>query len=139
MTSPGLRDTVRLAATVTVVNGFASLTGLPFALYASLAVLSKFFAIRAGLRRAESGFDDWFRHITLESGLVCGALLVVAGLTLSGGAVWFWGDRGFGPLQPAETLRWVIPGALCLVLGCQMILTGFFLGVLRLDTRPDAV
>lgn len=40
MTSPGLRDTVRLAATVTVVNGFASLTGLPFALYASLAVLS---------------------------------------------------------------------------------------------------
>ena len=40
MTSPALRDTVRLAATVTVVNGFASLTGLPFALYASLAVLS---------------------------------------------------------------------------------------------------
>ncbi len=40
MTSPALRDTLRLAATVTVVNGFASLTGLPFALYASLAVLS---------------------------------------------------------------------------------------------------
>ena len=40
MTSPALRDTVRLAATVTVVNGFANLTGLPFALYASLAVLS---------------------------------------------------------------------------------------------------
>jgi hypothetical protein len=52
--------------------------------------------------------------------------------------VWFWGDRGFGPLQPAETLRWVIPGALSLVLGCQMILTSFFLGVLRLDTRTDA-
>src|SRR5260221_5971311 len=43
----------------------------------------------------------------------------------------------FGPLQPAETLRWVIPGALCLVLGCQMILTSFFLGVLRLDTRTQ--
>jgi uncharacterized membrane protein YccC len=40
MTSPALRDGLRLAATVTVVNGFASLTGLPFALYASLAVLS---------------------------------------------------------------------------------------------------
>ena len=35
-----LRDTIRLAATVTLVNGFSSLTGLPFALYASLAVLS---------------------------------------------------------------------------------------------------
>jgi hypothetical protein len=40
MSSPGLRDTLRLATTVTVVNGFANLTGLPFALYASLAVLS---------------------------------------------------------------------------------------------------
>ena len=40
MNSSALRDTLRLAATVTVVNGFASLTGLPFALYASLAVLS---------------------------------------------------------------------------------------------------
>lgn len=40
MSRSALRDTVRLAATVTVVNGFASLTGLPFALYASLAVLS---------------------------------------------------------------------------------------------------
>jgi hypothetical protein len=40
MNGAALRDTVRLAATVTVVNGFASLTGVPFALYASLAVLS---------------------------------------------------------------------------------------------------
>lgn len=40
MSLPGLKDTLRLAATVTVVNGFASLTGLPFTTYASLAVLS---------------------------------------------------------------------------------------------------
>lgn len=40
MSSAALRDSLRLAATVVVVNGFASLTGLPFALYASLAVLS---------------------------------------------------------------------------------------------------
>jgi hypothetical protein len=40
MSGPALRDSLRLAATVTVVNGFASLTGLPFAIYASLAVLS---------------------------------------------------------------------------------------------------
>lgn len=40
MSRTGLRDTLRLAATVTMVNGFASLTGLPFTAYASLAVLS---------------------------------------------------------------------------------------------------
>ena len=40
MSSPVLRDTLRLALTVAVVNGFASLTGLAFAVYASMAVLS---------------------------------------------------------------------------------------------------
>jgi uncharacterized membrane protein YccC len=40
MISPALRDTLRLSFTVAVVNGFASLTGLSFAMYASLAVLS---------------------------------------------------------------------------------------------------
>ncbi|HKB56242.1 MAG TPA: glycosyltransferase family 2 protein [Lacunisphaera sp.] len=118
-----------LFAAVAVLIGFQA---------ASFAVLSKFFAIRSGLRRPEAGFDDWFRHVTLESGLVSGGVLVAAGLALSIGAVWIWGGHGFGPLQPAETLRWVIPGALCLVLGCQMILMSFFLGVLRLDTRADA-
>lgn len=117
-----------LFAAVAVLIGFQA---------ASFAVLSKFFAIRAGLRRHEAGFEDWFRYVTLEAGLLTGGGLVAAGLALSLGAVWFWGDQGFGRLQPTETLRWVIPGALCLVLGCQMILTSFFLGVLRLDTRPD--
>ncbi|MEY4297996.1 MAG: hypothetical protein RLZZ423_1175 [Cyanobacteriota bacterium] len=40
MSQGGMRDTLRLAGTVMVVNGFASLTGITFATYASLAVLS---------------------------------------------------------------------------------------------------
>ncbi len=40
MNRQALRDNLRLAATVTLVNGFTSFTGLPFALYASLAVVS---------------------------------------------------------------------------------------------------
>lgn len=103
----------------------------------SFAALSKFFAIRAGLRPPEEKFGTWLREITLESGLTSGAILLLAGFVLWGSAVWVWGERGFGPLQPAQTLRWVIPGALCLTLGCQLILTSFFLGVLRLDTRTD--
>lgn len=119
-----------LFAAVAVLIGFQA---------ASFAVLSKFFAIRAGLRRPQAGFEDWFRHLTLESGLISGAVLVAAGLGLSLWAVSIWGSHRFGPLvQTGETLRRVIPGALCLVLGCQMILSSFFLGVLRLDTRADS-
>ena len=104
----------------------------------SFAGLSKFFAIRAGLRLPEAAFEVWWRKVTLETGLVIGALIALAGLLLWGAAFWSWRESGYGPLQPAETLRWVIPGGLGLALGSQMILTSFFLGVLRLDTRNDS-
>ena len=117
-----------LFAAVAVLVGFQAV---------SFAGLSKFFAIHAGLRRGEAGFASWSRLFTLEAGLIAGGGLLAAGLALSIYAVWFWGGQGFGGLRPSEMLRLVIPGALCLVLGCQMILTSFFLGVLRLDTRQD--
>jgi len=117
-----------LFASLAVVIGFQAV---------SFAVLSKFFAVRAGLRPPEARFEAWLRHATLEAGLFGGLALTVAGLLLWADAVWVWSETGFGPLQPAQTLRWVIPGALCLMLGSQLTLTSLFLGVLRLDTRED--
>jgi glycosyltransferase involved in cell wall biosynthesis len=117
-----------LFAAVGVLVGFQAV---------SFAALSKFFAIRAGLRLAEERFDSWFSRFTLEAGIIAGAILITLGVALWAGALWYWRARGFGPLEPAQTLRWVIPGALCLALGSQMVLTSFFLGVLRLDTRRE--
>lgn len=104
----------------------------------SFAVLGKFFALRAGLRQPEEKFQAGLRILTLETGLLAGAGLLLAGVALWGGALWYWGGHGFGPLNPVQTLRWVIPGALCLMLGGQLVLTSFLLGVLRLDTRADS-
>lgn len=104
----------------------------------SFAALSKYFTIRAGLRPNEAQFESWLGKVTLEAGILVGGLLLLAGVLLWAGALWYWRAQGFGSLQPAQTLRWVIPGTLCLALGCQMILTSFFLGVLRLDTRGDS-
>jgi hypothetical protein len=118
-----------LFSALSVVLGFQAV---------SFAVLGKFFAVRAGLQPPEARFEHWLRYATLEAGLIAGSLLLLAGLGLWASAVWLWGERGFGPLQPANTLRWVIPGALCLMLGCQLVLTTFLLSVLRLDMRGDA-
>ncbi len=104
----------------------------------AFAGLSKFFAIRAGLRLDDSKFTSWWQRVTLEGGIIAGILFATAGLVLWAFAFSLWREQGFGPLQPAQTLRWVIPGALGLALGSQMILTSFFLGVLRLDTRGDS-
>jgi glycosyltransferase involved in cell wall biosynthesis len=103
----------------------------------SFAALSKYFAIRSGLRPGEASFETWLGRLTLEKGIIAGGVLIAAGFAIWAGALWYWREQGFGSLQPAQTLRWVIPGTLGLALGCQMILTSFFLGVLRLDTRGD--
>ena len=103
----------------------------------SFAALSKFFTMQAGLRPKEAGFETWLGRVSLEGGIIGGGALIVVGTLLWVGAVWYWRAQGFGSLQPAQTLRWVIPGSLCLALGCQLILTSFLLGVLRLDTHGD--
>ncbi len=121
-------DTLLFAA-IAVLIGFQAV---------AFAALSKFFTLRTGLRAPDAGFERRLRGVTLEGGLVAGFLLLAAGLALSLVAVWIWQQRGFGPLLPGRMLRWVIPGATCLTLGCQVILVSFFLGVLRLDTRHDS-
>jgi hypothetical protein len=118
-----------LFAAIAVLTGFQAV---------AFAILSKFFAIQAELRAPEARFEQWLRVITLEAGLAAGLLLVAAGLGLSIFSVWLWRQRGFGPLVPGHMLRWVIPGALSLTLGCQVILTSFFLSILRLDTHKDS-
>jgi glycosyltransferase involved in cell wall biosynthesis len=134
-----IRGPLRLGAATLDVHTllFAALSVLVGFQAVAFAGLSKFFAIRAGLRSADNRFAAWWQRLTLEGGLIAGALIVAVGLLLWGAAFWSWRERGFGPLEPAETLRWVIPGALGLALGSQMILTSFFLGVLRLDTREE--
>ncbi len=117
-----------LFAAIAVLIGFQAV---------SFAVLGKFFTIRAGLRAPEARFERLLDAATLEAGLVGGAVLMLIGLALSAGAVWIWRQQGFGDLSPAAMLRLVIPGALGLTLGCQVVLTSLFLGVLRLDTRED--
>jgi glycosyltransferase involved in cell wall biosynthesis len=118
-----------LFASIGVLVGFQSVI---------FAVLSKSFAVRAGLQPREERFQKLMEIVSMEAGLIAGALLGITGICLSVGAVWLWKEQGFGALQPTQTLRWVIPGGLCLSLGCELILASFFLGVIQLDTRSDS-
>jgi hypothetical protein len=70
--------------------------------------------------------------VTLEVGLVVGALLLLFGLGASLYALSDWGAHAFGALDPFRVLRVIIPAGTALVLGCQIILASFFLSILRL-------
>ncbi len=115
-------------------------------LYAALAVLigvqaigfavfSKTFAAAEGLLPESARQRTFHRWATLESGSVVGLALALMGLGGSVLAVARWRSQSFGPLDPAVTLREVIPSVLALVLGIQVLLSSFFLSVLRLKVR----
>ena len=77
-------------------------------------------------------FNKLFKYATLEVGLCIGFTLVVLGIGGTGWAFSEWGESSFGELEPTKMLRVIIPAALSLILGLQIVLSSFFLSVLGL-------
>ena len=109
-----------------VVVGFQSII---------FAVFTKVFAISEKLLPEDPRLNKLFRYVTLESGLIVGALLLVAGFAGSIYALVAWDTRAFGPLDPSSTFRLVIPAGTALLLGFQIVFSSFFLSVLGLRRR----
>ncbi|HEX4950786.1 MAG TPA: glycosyltransferase family 2 protein [Blastocatellia bacterium] len=96
------------------------------------AVFTKVFAISEGLLPEDARLNNMLRYINLEVGLVTGAALLLAGVSGTIYAFVIWDSLSYGPLQPSNTLRVVIPAITAIVLGCQVILASFFLSILGL-------
>jgi len=101
----------------------------------AFAIFSKTFAMSEGLLPPDPALETLFRYVTLEVGLLLGALLISLGLGVSVYAVRAWGARHFGALDYSHTMRVVIPAALLLTLGVQTVFGSFFLSVLGLRRR----
>lgn len=112
-----------LYAMVAVLIGFQAV---------AFAVFTKVYAITEGLLPKDPGMDRLFKVITLEAGLAAGAGLIVTGLAGSVYAVHVWSVGHFGSLNASVVLRTVLPSVLALTLGCQILLSSFFLSVLGL-------
>jgi len=112
--------------------GMAILIGFQAVLF---AIFTKVFAMNAGLLPEDRKLQSALRNVTLEGGLIVGALLFLFGLAGSLYAVDIWGAARFGGLDPSQTLRLIVPAVICLTLGCEIILSSFFLSVLGLQRR----
>lgn len=101
----------------------------------NFAVFSKIFATTEGLLPEDPRLNSLYRYITLEVGLVIGALLILGGAGLWVFGLGYWRSHHFGPLNPEETLRIVIPGFIGLTLGVEIVLSSFFISVLGMARR----
>jgi glycosyltransferase involved in cell wall biosynthesis len=101
----------------------------------SFWLFAKLSSISAGLLPADPPLQRLAGIVTLEVGALLGLALVLSGLVASGCAVRAWSLASFGPLDPRESLRLVVPAATVLVLGVQITFASFFASVLGLKTR----
>jgi hypothetical protein len=99
------------------------------------AACARLFAVTEGLLPLDERLNRLFRYAKLETGLVAGAVLALAGVIGSVYAVVSWQEQSFGRLDYAETMRVVIPSATLIVLGVETILFSFFLSILGLRRR----
>jgi hypothetical protein len=126
---------VRLDIHTLLVAGFLALLGYQLVLF---AVFTKIFAIRAGFHPPHPVLENVFRYVTLEVGLLAGALMGLVGLVALILAVASWGAVGFGNLDPSMTMREVIPAVVLLALGTQTVFASFFISILSIDTEAAA-
>jgi hypothetical protein len=115
-----------LYAAIAILLGFQSVT---------FAFFSKVFAISEGLLPDDPNLNRLFRYVTLESGLAAAFILILTGLATSLLAVGSWGAVHFGSLDPERSLRLVIPAALSLTLGFEVMFSSFFLSVLGMKRK----
>ena len=115
-----------LVASLAILCGYQAIL---FALFANT------FAITAGLLPDDPRMDRFFGVINLEKGLIAGSGALLLGLVLLGEAVNQWRQAGFGALDYAHTMRWVIPGATLTLLGFQTVLSSFFVSILGMHRR----
>jgi glycosyltransferase involved in cell wall biosynthesis len=110
------------------------------------AVFARVYAMTEGFLPVNSRLEKTMKRVSLETGVLAGAMLVLGGLILSAIALSIWGGTGFGELNYQDTLRIVVPASTMLMLGVQTILASFFVSILgiqhsqpgRGDTdRPD--
>ncbi len=99
-------------------------------------VCAKIFGITEGLLPKDPLLDRLFdRWVTLETGLLAGAACLVLGGALVGRVAALWAGADTHDLSYTQTMHWMIPGVLLLVLGAEALFGSFLLSLLGVRRR----
>jgi glycosyltransferase involved in cell wall biosynthesis len=96
-----------------------------------LAVLTKWIGVLSRIVPKPRWLVRTEPFLSLELGLCSGIALVLAGLAWSAGIVYHWGESGFGPLDPAQAMRAVIPAVTLMIIGSQAAAGALFAAALK--------
>jgi len=95
----------------------------------------RIFGASAGLLPSDRDAKKTRNIPTLEQGLVLGIVMTLLGLASSIGAIIYWGENRFGPLDPTISMRLAIPGIVLFSAGIQILFSSFFLSILSTQRK----
>jgi glycosyltransferase involved in cell wall biosynthesis len=101
----------------------------------SFGAISRTYAAISRLLPADTRAMAVLRHATTDRLALGGALLAILGAAAFGYALNAWAMQDFGPLPDPMIPRTVLGGMTMIVIGMQMLFTGFVLGILNVPIR----
>ncbi len=125
----GLAPHALLLASVAVSLGFQAV---------AFAFCARIYAFMERLQPEDPYLERLFTRFTLETGLLVGAGLVLAGVVAGAFGVVGWSPAGLWTLTPQRTILIGIPAATAMCVGGQLIMISFLLSFFGLARRSSA-
>lgn len=101
----------------------------------SFGAIARTYAAISGFLPGNSRTMALLRHATTDRLALGGALLALLGAAAFGYALHAWAQQDFGPLPDPMIPRMVLGGMTMVVIGIQVLFTGFVLGILEIPRR----
>jgi glycosyltransferase involved in cell wall biosynthesis len=98
-------------------------------------LLTRVYGMVSGFLPRKQSLEGFTQAGTLEKGLVAGILVFVAGVAGAVYATLTWRATGFAGLDYPHILRLVVPSAVAIIVGLQIMLGAFFLSVLMINRK----
>jgi hypothetical protein len=109
---------------------FGAMFALTGAQIISIGLFAKVFSLTERFSHSQHSLERWLSRLTLEQGLILGAILTLAGGSAAVWLLWKWITSGFGHL---DDVRVVIFLSLCFLVGVQVIFASFFISMLGIS------
>ncbi len=98
-------------------------------------IFTRAYAVQVGFLPQNDQLIKWLEIINLEKGLIAGLVVFFAGLFGTIQSLTLWNEVHFGRLDYPSILRIVIPSVVAIILGLQILLSSFFISVLKVNVK----
>jgi len=95
-------------------------------------IYTKIYAVHAKFIKVDKGF---LAKINAETCALFGLFAILLGIAITILAFVLWGKESFGKLDPLKFMRITIPAMTLILLGFQLLFSGFFIDILRIKIK----